>query len=64
MLTSEFNQEMGSLIRSLQTKVAQEPTLRDPEFTGTIHASLALDHIERAIVTLCGLWIQLKSEAS
>lgn len=54
MLTSEFNEEMGSLIRSLQQKVQTEPShLRADERD-------ALDYLERAIVALVAMHIQLR----
>lgn len=56
MLTSEFNQEMGSLLRSLEQRVRTEPELTvssDPQQD-------ALDHIERAIIALVQLHIQVR----
>lgn len=55
MLSSEFNNEMGSLLRSLAQRVATEPAVRHGETRD------ALEHIERAIITLVNLHIQLRS---
>lgn len=59
MLTSEFNQEMGSLIRSLEMRVAREPSLSHQYHEGPATLD-ALDHVERAIVTLIALHITLR----
>lgn len=69
MLTSEFRQEMGALIRSLETKVAMEPQLTQipvlPESLDVgevpVDVRLTLDHIERSIVTLVALHISLRT---
>jgi len=56
MLSSEFAQEMGALLRSLEQRMRTEPALsaaHDP-------AADALDHIERAIVSLVALHISLR----
>lgn len=55
MLTSDFNNEMGALIRSLEQKVRQEPFL-----TAQPEAIDALESIERAIVCLVALHIKLR----
>ena len=60
MLSSEFSNEMGSLIRRLEHKVREDPEMasqvaRSPEWTtGNI-----LDDIESAIVDLVALHIKL-----
>lgn len=54
MLSSEFNDEMGALVRSLQGKVIQEPKVQYAT------EREVLDHIERAIVGLVGLHIQIR----
>ena len=54
MLSSEFQTELGTLIRSLMQRVGTEPTVR----VGTQRD--ALDHIERAIITLVELHISLR----
>lgn len=54
MLSSEFNNEMGTLLRSLERRVQAEAEVRHGDKTD------ALDHIERAIVTLVALHIQLR----
>lgn len=54
MLSSEFNNEMGTLLRSLERRVQTEVEVRHGDKTD------ALDHIERAIVTLVALHIQLR----
>ncbi len=61
MLSSEFNHEAGALIRSLEAKVRQEPSLIHADFTPGIRADLTLDHIERALVSLIALYLQLKN---
>ena len=66
MLTSEFNQEMGALIRSLEQQVRLDPALSKiptpPEAVGVVPADvrLTLDHIERGIVSLIALHISLR----
>lgn len=54
MLASEFNPEMGSLIRSLEKRVLNNPTLRHQDLVN------ALDHIEEAIVILVALHIKMR----
>ena len=54
MLSSEFNNEMGALLRSLERRVSTEVSTRHGDMTD------ALDHIERAIITLVALHIQLR----
>lgn len=67
MLSSEFNQEMGALIRSLEMKVFREPVLMQsssiPPGVGAVPSDvvITLDHIERAIVSLVALHISLRS---
>lgn len=69
MLTTEFNQEMGALIRSLEIKVRMEPALSripaPPESLDVgevpVDVRITLDHIERAIVSLVALHISLRS---
>lgn len=53
MLTSEFQQELGALIRSLEGRIRIEPDLQNAD-------NLTLDHIERAIITLAGLHIGIR----
>lgn len=65
MLTSDFVQEMGLLIRSLEQKVRQEPALSHlPEVAGVgevpADVRISLDHVERAIVSLVALHISLQ----
>jgi hypothetical protein len=50
MLPSEFQAEMGALIRSLYLKVNVEPRLPN---------SSPKEHIERAIVALVALYLSL-----
>ena len=57
MLSSDFTQEMGALIRSLEQKVRLEPALAASQIP-SIEGSL--DHIERAIVSLVALHIALR----
>lgn len=54
MLTSEFNTEMGALIRSLESKVRLDPTLSHPD-----GAEDALDQIDRAIISLIAIRLEL-----
>lgn len=54
MLSSEFNAELGSLIRSLEQKVRDEPTVR-----GDGHYRTPLDHLDRAIISLIAQRIAL-----
>jgi hypothetical protein len=55
MLSSEFSTEMGSLLRSLEQKVRLDPEVRHGDEKD------ALDNIERAIITLVNLHIQLRA---
>lgn len=57
MLTSEFEQEMGALVRSLGNRARMEPSLQYGELED------AKATIERAIVTLCALHISLQRQA-
>ena len=68
MLATEFSQEMGALIRSLEQKVRVEPILAKiptpiSSDLGEVprHLDHSLDHIERVIVTLVALHISLRS---
>lgn len=56
MLSSEFSNEMGALIRSLESKVRQEPGLMT---TGNSQA-FTTDHLERAIISLIAVYLDLK----
>lgn len=58
MLSSEFSQEMGALIRSLEQKVRMEPGLftQPSEPAATMFAR---DHIERAIIALVAIYLSL-----
>lgn len=58
MLTSEFNTEMGALIRSLESKVRLEPTLSHPDGG----AEDALDQIDRAIISLIAIRLRLQRD--
>ena len=61
MLTSEFNNELGALIRSLEQKVRTEPELSSRGVKGlALPPTDALAHIERAIVSLVALHISLR----
>lgn len=51
MLTNEFNQELGALIRRLEAQIRNNPGLR--------HEDDPLTRIEQAIVTLCAMHIAL-----
>jgi hypothetical protein len=53
VLSSEFNNEMGALIRSLEQKVRVETAHRADTMTD------AQDHLDRAIVSLIALRIEL-----
>lgn len=57
MLSSEFNQELGALIRSLEQKVRTEPQTwsNDPLVLG---ASVQ-DNLDRAIINLIALRLSL-----
>ena len=54
MLTSEFNQELGALIRRLEAQIRTNPGLR--------HDDDPLTRIEQAIVTLCAMHIALSQQ--
>jgi hypothetical protein len=55
MLSSEFTQEMGALIRRLESRVREDPSLH------TLHATEDLEHwLEGAVVTLCSMLIHLQ----
>lgn len=56
MLASEFIPEMGALIRSLEQKVRTAPELRHEDVED------ALDYIERALVILIALDLNLRKE--
>lgn len=58
MLSSEFNQEMGALIRSLERRVRNDPALLHDD--GALNA---LGHIEDAIVALVVLHMKLQKVA-
>lgn len=51
MLSSEFIQEMGTLIRSLEQKVRTEPDVRN---------AAPADQVERAIIALVQLRLEMK----
>lgn len=53
MLPSEFQSEMGALIRSLSLKVNTEPSVKD---------SSPKDHLERAIIALVSLYLSLEDD--
>lgn len=57
MLSSEFTPEMGTLIRRLETRVRNQPNLRNED------QREALARIEESIVILCALHIQLTRES-
>lgn len=54
MLSSEFNQEMGALIRRLEARVRLDPGL---QYDGPTSIKA---QVEDAIVTLCALHIKLE----
>lgn len=54
ILSSEFNQELGALIRRLEAQIRNNPALR--------HEDDALTRIEQAIVTLCAMHIALSAQ--
>lgn len=59
MLTSEFQHELGALIRSLEHRVVMEPALQE---VMDVRQGLAeaMEQIERAIVTLVALHVNLQ----
>lgn len=56
MLSSEFSQEMGALLRSLADRVRQEPDLKD-----STDVNVALSELDRAIVRLVSLRLHLST---
>jgi hypothetical protein len=56
MLSSEFNNEMGALIRRLGNRIMLEPGLKEEDERDL------LQHIEDAIVVLSGLYISLSKK--
>lgn len=56
MLTSEFIPEMGALLRRLEGRVQNEPSLR------TEDVRTVQDHVERAIVVLVAEWVELERQ--
>lgn len=58
MLSSDLTAEIGTLIRSLERRVRQEPDLNREPVTPV--PTEALDHIERAIVSLVVLHVVLR----
>lgn len=54
MLSTDFQAEMGALIRSLANRIVVEPELR------AVDADLVLDEIDRAIIRLVGLRLSLQ----
>lgn len=58
VLSSDFNIELGALIRALEAKIRNEP--------GLIHEGPldTLDHIDRAIISLVAWRIHLKRLAT
>jgi hypothetical protein len=56
MLASEFNQELGALIRRLERRVREDPQLVHPM------SEDAERHLENAIVALVALYLKLKSQ--
>lgn len=63
MLSSEFTNEMGALLRSLSKRVAVEPELaaqvnRSPEWM----SDNALDGIDAAIISLVALRLRLQQK--
>lgn len=57
MLSSEFSQEIGALVRRLESRVRTEPSLQHQTVLS------AQESIERAIVVLCSEWLELEREA-
>jgi hypothetical protein len=55
MLSSEFLQEMGALLRSLEQKVRTEPDVRSAD---------PADQIERAIIALVQIRLEMKSSGT
>lgn len=55
MLSSEFNQEVGALIRSLERRVRNDQTLLLADGEDLLH------EIEDALVVLCVLYFKLKA---
>lgn len=53
MLSSEFNQEMGALVRRLGNRIMLEPGLKESDERDL------LEHVEDAIVVLSALYISL-----
>lgn len=70
MLTSEFTQEMASLIRSLERKVMTEPVLTQrpagspDERLMPPEVRITLDHVERSIITLVALHIAIRRQTN
>lgn len=61
MLTSEFNHELGTLIRSMEQRVIRNPHLTvQPAITAS--PVNALDRIEEAIISLVALHIMLRNK--
>jgi len=57
MLSSEFSQEVGALVRRLEGRIRNEPSLQNESVMS------AQEAIERAIVVLCAEWMELEREA-
>lgn len=57
MLTPDFNNEIGTLIRSLQQRVLMEPVLMRPQYTGEERD--AIERVDQAIITLIAIRIHL-----
>lgn len=58
MLSSDFSNELGALLRSLEAQVRFHPEVMHEEYLDT------LDHIDRAIVSLVAIRIRMKRLAS
>lgn len=56
MLSSEFNQEIGALLRAIEARTRQHPNL--------IHADEreALDRLKDAIIALVAVYISLRDQ--
>lgn len=61
MLTSEFNAEMGALLRSLSTRVLMEPALTN---AFPLDVQESIEHIDRAIVSLVAVRFALQGRGN
>lgn len=57
MLSSEFNAELGTIIRSLEAQVRQHPQLMHQADERDV-----LEHIEQAIVSLVAWHIKIRED--